>query len=51
MLSLRVAYGVDMELGCWWFAREFTQTLDELLLSVIVDIILRAEEYNTALRN
>jgi hypothetical protein len=46
-----VDHGVDMQFRGFWFARKFTQALDELLLKVIVDVILLAEEDYSTLRD
>lgn len=40
---------MNVELGSGGLAGELSQSLDELLLQVVVDLILLAEEDNTAL--
>lgn len=46
-----VNHRVDVQLRSLWLARELTQTLYELLLEIVGDVILLAEEDNTALRD
>jgi hypothetical protein len=47
----RVDHWMNMQFRSGWFAREFAKTLSELFLEIVVEIILRAEEYNAALGN
>lgn len=49
MLPRCVVHWMDMQLGRGWFPCQFTQTLHKLLLEIIGDVILLAEEDNPAL--
>jgi hypothetical protein len=42
---------VDVQLRSARFARQFTETLGKLLLKVVIEIVLFAEEYYASLRN
>lgn len=42
---------MDVQFRSLWFARELAQTLHKLLLEVIGDVVLLAEEDHTALRD
>jgi hypothetical protein len=48
-LALRVQEGVDMKSRCCGPAAKLSQTEDELLLQVVGQVILRAEEDDAAL--
>ena len=44
-----VQYGMDMETGGRWLAAQLAEAVDELLLEVIGEVVLGAEEDNAAL--
>ena len=46
-----VDHGVYVQLRGLWLPRKLTQALDELLLEIIVNIILLAEEDDSTLRD
>lgn len=49
VLPCCVVHGVNMQLGSFGFPRQFPETLHKLLLQVIGDVVLLAEEYNASL--
>lgn len=49
VLSCCVVHWVDMQLGSFGFPRQLSQTLYELLLQIIGDIFLLAEEHDASL--
>lgn len=51
VLASRVADRVDMQARRCRLARQLTQSVDELLLQVVCQVVLLAEEYHTALRD
>lgn len=51
LINIRRSDWMDVKLRCRWLSREFTQTLDEFLLDVVVNLVLLAEEYHSTLSN
>lgn len=49
MFTTSIHDWMDMQLRAGWFSRELAESLDQFLLEVIVQAVLRAEEDNAAL--
>lgn len=49
MFTTSIHDWMDMQLRAGWFSRELAEALDQFLLEVIVQAVLRAEEDNAAL--
>lgn len=47
--SAGIADGVNVKLGGGWFSRELSQTLCQLFLKIVVQIILLSEENHASL--
>jgi hypothetical protein len=46
-----VEHRMDVQSRSWWFLRELAETIYKLLLQIVGEIVLRAEEDNTAARD